>query len=107
MFCFFAVVFGIAKATGGNVNWNEVSTGNKIQVFAQILYGYGYWGPFALEYEESRLKCNRYDLEKAVEEFRFLEDSNTVADLGAPVAQYYATEFNHKIKEKLYCMVSW
>ncbi len=49
------MVFGIAKATGGTTNWEEVSDGNKIQVFAQILYGYGYWGPFALEYESAKV----------------------------------------------------
>ena len=70
----FSVVFGVLKTTGASTDWNDVSNGNKIQVFAQILYGYGYWGPFALEYEESSVDCGIPDFEKTLLEYGYVTD---------------------------------
>jgi len=102
---FLGMVFGILKTTGGATDWNEVSDGNKIQVFAQILYGYGYWGPFALEYEDSYLTCNSLNLDEALEEYSYVTNYNR-ASLNPVIASYFTTELNGKIKENLYCLIS-
>jgi len=102
---FLGMVFGVLKATAGSTNWEDVSTGNKIQVFAQILYGYGYWGPFALEYEKSRVDCGLYDLKSVLDEYGYVvhyEPSN----LDATIASYFISELNGAMKEKLYCITS-
>ena len=99
------MVFGVLKATSGSTNWADVSTGNKIQVFAQILYGYGYWGPFALEYENSRISCGQYDLERVLQEYGYVTDySKTTLD--PTIGVYFTHELNAAIKENLYCLVS-
>ena len=100
----FSVVFGILKTTGGATDWNEVSDGNKIQVFAQILYGYGYWGPFALDIEFSYLTCNSFNFDEALEEYSDVTNYNR-ASLNPVIASYFTTELNGKIKENLYCLV--
>ena len=100
------MVFGVLKATSGSTNWADVSTGNKIQVFAQILYGYGYWGPFALEYENSRITCGTYDLERVLQEYGYVTDySKTTLD--PRIGSYFTSELNAAIKENLYCLVSF
>ena len=101
----FSVVFGVLKTTGAATDWNQVSNGNKIQVFAQILYGYGYWGPFALEYEDSFLTCNSFNLDEALEEYSYVTNYDR-ASLNPVIASYFTTELNGKIKENLYCLVS-
>ena len=93
------------KATAASTNWADVSTGNKIQVFAQILYGYGYWGPFALEYEDSRVHCGQEDLERAVTEYSYVANYNR-NNLDPIIGTYFTTELNGAIKENLYCLVS-
>ena len=98
------MVFGIFKATSGALDWNAVSPGNKIQVFAQILYGYGYWGPFALEYEKSTVDCGTFDLERALAEYSYVTSYQS-GNLNPTIATYFTTELNGKIKENLYCLV--
>ena len=56
------MAFGIAAGAGGNPNTKEWSQAERIQVTAQALYGYGYWGPFLLEFEEKSLPCGQEDL---------------------------------------------
>ncbi len=120
----FGSLFGVALATEGNPNLGEITRGQRTQVAAQVLYGYGYWGPFLLEFEEARLDCNKYDLETALAEFGFLTDMATnygylenygsggdprahLNDVTEPaVLQYYAVELNHAMKRALYCIVS-
>ena len=57
-----AVVFGMAAGAEGNPNKSEWTEAQSIQVTAQALYGYGYWGPFLLEFEEKTLDCGVEDL---------------------------------------------
>ena len=52
----------MAAGASGNPNFGELTFGEQVQVSAQALYGYGYWGPFLLEFEEARLDCGEYDL---------------------------------------------
>lgn len=97
--------FGALSAAGIVTNWDEVSAGNRLQIIAQLMYGYGYWGPFALEYETARVDCNLEDLEKAIYEYGYVSDyKRSTAD--PLIASYYVTEYNGKIKENLYCLVS-
>ena len=57
-----SVAFGIAAGANGNPNTKEWSQAERIQVTAQALYGYGYWGPFLLEFEEKTLTCGQEDM---------------------------------------------
>ena len=98
------MVFGVLKATSGSTDWDSVSTGNKIQVFAQILYGYGYWGPFALEYEASKVDCGLSDLERTLYEYGYVTDYDRAA-LDPKIGGYFTSELNSAIKENLYCLV--
>ena len=100
------MVFGVLKATAGSTNWADVSTGNKIQVFAQILYGYGYWGPFALEYEASRVDCGLTDVERTVYEYGYITDYS-VANLNPTIGTYFTSELNAALKENVYCLVGF
>lgn len=56
------MAFGIAAGANGNPDTKEWSQGERLQVTAQALYGYGYWGPFLLEFEEKTLSCGQEDL---------------------------------------------
>ena len=66
------MLFGIASVSGGNPNFGQLGQGEQIQVTAQALYGYGYWGPFLLEFEEARLDCGSYNLDPILSEYGFL-----------------------------------
>merc|ERR1711935_988060 len=100
------MVFGILKVDGvPSWDWDNVSHGNKIQVFAQILYGYGYWGPFALEYEKSTVDCGTFDLERALAEYSYVTSYQS-GNLNPTIGTYFTTELNGKIKENLYCLIS-
>ena len=59
IFLIILVWFGILSVTAASTDWENLADGAKIQVFAQILYGYGYWGPFVLEFEESKVDCGK------------------------------------------------
>jgi len=102
---FLGMVFGILKATGGSNDWENISNGNRIQVFAQILYGYGYWGPFALEYEDSFVDCGNDNLEEALAEYSYVTQYQS-DNLDPVIGTYFTTELNGKIKENLYCLIS-
>ena len=41
----------------------ELPESNQILVLAQLMYGYGYVTPFALEYEKGPLTCGLHDYE--------------------------------------------
>ena len=100
----FLVVFGILRATHAE-DWNEVPDDKKILVLAEILYGYGYWGPFALDIEFSYLTCNSFNFDEALEEYSDVTNYNR-ASLDLVFASYFTTKLNGKIKENLYCLVS-
>lgn len=48
----------------GLTTFMELPEGNQILVLAQLMYGYGYVGPFALEYEKTALDCGLFDYER-------------------------------------------
>ena len=105
VFCTFLVVFGVLKTTGNNWNFEDLGTGDRIQVIAQILYGYGYWAPFAFEFEKARVDCGAHDLEKTLTEYGYVTDYN-FNSLDPILNSYYVEELNSKLKENLYCLVS-
>jgi hypothetical protein len=43
-----------------------VGVGPKFQIAAQLMYGYGYAGPFFLDYERPTLRCGLPDYEEAL-----------------------------------------
>ena len=97
--------FGILSVTAASTDWENLADGAKIQVFAQILYGYGYWGPFVLEFEESKVDCGLPNLETTLTEYGYVTD-HQYSSLSSGVATYYVSELNSKLKENLYCLVS-
>ena len=117
----------MAAGAGGNPNLGEISRGQRIQVAAQALYGYGYAAPFLTQLEDVQLDCGASDLDAALAEYAFLTDMNSnygflnsyagsnpydqLNDVSDPnVLSYYATELNHAMKRGLYCIVklkSW
>jgi len=103
---FLGMVFGIMKVENvATWDWDQVSNGGKIQIFAQILYGYGYWGPFALEYEDSFVDCGSDNLEEALAEYSYVTQYQR-DNLDPVIGTYFTTELNGKIKENLYCLIS-
>ena len=84
-------------------DWIPGSPYSPIQFFAQLLYGYGYWGPFFLEYQNSTVDCGAYDLDLALEDIFYV----TSFELVDPAfGNYITTELNGKIKENLNCLIS-
>jgi len=102
---FLGMVFGVLKTTGNNWNFEDLGTGDRIQVIAQILYGYGYWAPFAFEFEKARVDCGAHDLEKTLTEYGYVTDYN-FNSLDPILNSYYVEELNSKLKENLYCLTS-
>ena len=52
------------------IDFRRMSNGNKMNLIAHIAYGYGYWGRFVLELEDSQLECGLPDLERALDKYR-------------------------------------
>ena len=44
-------------------------------VIAHLSYGYGYAGPWLLEFEEANVNCGLEDLEQVLSEYNFLNDN--------------------------------
>ena len=69
------------------------------------MYGYGFSRPWQDVYEPPRLDCGQKDLDKALEEYSFLD--NPTPDINKSILLFYTTELNHAIKRNLYCIVSF
>ena len=52
------------------IDYKSMSKGNKVNIISHIAYGYGYFGRFALELEDSQLECGLPDLERTLDEYR-------------------------------------
>ena len=72
-----------------------------IQFFAQLLYGYGYWGPFFLELQKSTVDCGVSDLDLALEDNFFV----TSFELDPALGNYITSKLNGKIKVTIYRLV--
>ena len=113
----------MALGASGDPRFGKLSKGQQVQVTAQFLYGYGYWGPFFFTFENPRRDCGITELEYVLDEYTFLTDMETnygflnsysgsdprsqLTDVNDPtVLQYYSVEFDHAIRRSLYCLVS-
>ena len=71
---------------------------------AQIAYGYGYSGRFALEIEYSQLECGLLDFERAVDEYSKITDPNS--NLNPMMKRLLSNELKDVIQENLNCLLS-
>ena len=84
------------------------SRGNYLQLFAQLGYGYGYWGRYSeiQEYMQiSEITCDIEKLSLILKEYRDIFkgcDNN----LDPNMAAYFGNEINVKIKKHLNCLIS-
>ncbi len=72
----FGSLFGVASATHGDVELGSLKDSEKVQVVAEFLYGYGYWGPFLLQFEDARLDCGEYELVSSSDLFALWENAS-------------------------------
>ena len=79
--------------------------GNYIQIYAQILYGYGYFARYALEFDLNPLACEIEDLESALFEYRNVINFPR-GKMNTNLATFVTMELDEKIKENLYCLIS-
>ena len=69
MLNYFIATFGVLSNSMVNdelTTFVDLPESNQILVLAQLLYGYGYVGPFALEYEKTALNCGLIDYEEVL-----------------------------------------
>ena len=62
----------MAAGAGGESNLNRISSGAKIQVLGQAMYGYGYSTPWSWRFEEPRVHCGNRDFAAALEVSNFI-----------------------------------
>ena len=86
------------------IDFSKISKGNQINLISHIAYGYGYWGRFALELEDSQLECGLLDLERALDEYSRVTDPNS--NLNPMIKRFMSNELNDVIKENLNCLLS-
>ena len=94
----------MAAGAKGQFNFNNLASGDKLQVLGQALYGYGYSTPWSGMYENPVVGCGRPDFEQALQEFLFLFYPDPSVD--ASILVYYVSEFTRTVKLKLYCLVN-
>ena len=87
---------------------NSRSLGNNVQVLAQFLYGYGFWGRYSEINENLKLgkvTCDYEELDLVIEEYYqvFIKDCDK---LDSTMAEVIANELNRKIKKNLHCLIS-
>ena len=96
-------MYNIGAGFDGGSTFSQLAAGDKIQVVAQVMYGFGYSRPYMDLYQDPRVSCGLKDYEAALEEFEFLEYPDFSTDVG--ILSYYASEFNHQLKLDLHCLV--
>lgn len=88
--------------------FNSKSLGNDVQFFAQVLYGYGYWGRYSVieQYlQYGKVTCNYEEVDLLIEEYKniFIKECDK---LDFNMAEYLATKLNIKIKKNLSCLLA-
>ena len=83
----------------------KANPGNYMQIYAQTLYGYGYFARYALEFELNPLACDIEDLESALSEYKNVI-SFPRGKMNSNLATFVTMELHEKIKENLYCLFS-
>ena len=99
----------VGSVGGVYLNWpvkngtNNVA--NTIEVFSNIVAGYGYWGRYALELQEIELKCGPLDFERVLDEYsRVVKYKKGSFD---PIfGAHFTSELTGKIRESLYCLIA-
>ena len=99
----------VGSVGGVYLNWpvknGTNNVGNTIEVFSNIVAGYGYWGRYALELQEIELKCGPLDFERVLDEYsRVVKYKKGSFD--PTVGAHFTSELNGKIREKLYCLIA-
>jgi len=103
---FLGATFGVltnSMGPDGLTTFMELPEGNQILVLAQLMYGYGYVGPFALEYEKTALDCGLFDYERVEYEYSFIDHGYSE---DPAVIKYFTTEAANEYKKALYCITS-
>ena len=93
--------------TDSETDWNfyKWNGGNTIQFFSQLSYGYGYWGRYAIEMDESKVQCGILDFQRALDEYsRIVKYEKGSFD--PTVGAHFVNELHCKIRENLYCLLS-
>jgi len=98
----FGVLLNSVDTDGSLTNFMSLPESNQILILAQLMYGYGYVGPFALEYEDAMPTCGIFEYEQVEFEYSFI-DNPTVAPA---VLKYFTTEAASGYKKALYCITS-
>ena len=60
----FGVLLNSVDTEGSLTSFMSLPESNQILILAQLMYGYGYVGPFALEYEKSVPTCGIFEYEQ-------------------------------------------
>jgi len=103
---FLGATFGVllnSMGPDGLTMFMNLPESNQILVMAQLLYGYGYVGPFALEYEKTALDCGLFDYEQVEYEYSFIDHGYSE---DPAVLRYFTTEAANAYKKALYCITS-
>ena len=82
------------------------SRGNYLQLFAQLGYGYGYWGRyshFEKYLKDSKVTCDFENFDLALEYSEVLKNCDS---LDSTMAAFFANELNVIIKKNLNCLIS-
>ena len=85
------------------IDFKKMSRGNQMNLISQIAYGYGYWGRFALELEDSQLECGLTDLESALDKYSRVTDPSS--NLDPMIKKFMSNELYNVIKENLNCLL--
>ena len=89
------------KAEDFDREWNA----NFIQFFAQLAYGYGYWGQYKELEFTSLVKSGLNDMNMVLEEYKEVTDFKN-SKLNPTLSTILSYEINEKIKKTLYELIS-
>jgi len=117
--CLIAAISGKLGVLEGN-NLATLTTGQQLALLAQGSWGYGYWGPFLLDLDETDPGCGLQDFNKVVYEYSFITSLHQTYGQdhysggytsGSPddrpeLRAYYLGEFGRKLKLELHCITS-
>ena len=87
--------------------FDSKSLGNNVQFWAQVLYGYGYWGRYTgiTDYLKfGKVTCNYEGVDLVIAEYvNIFKDCDK---LDSNMADLFAKELNRKIRKNLHCLLA-
>lgn len=119
--CLVAAIAGkLGVLDGAGNNLAAFTTPNHLSLAGQASWGYGYWGPYLMDIDDTDPGCGVEDFNKVVYEYRFITslhqtygpDSNSGgytsgnSDDRPELRAYYLSEFGRKLKLELFCITS-